>query len=392
MMKKINIKELYTLPTIKNTRIHYFNYATTTFMPESVMDQWRTINEQCGVFIGRGDDRLSKKAVSILEKSEETFYEFFNISHNYDFLYFKNVTEAINILACSMEDIIKPLDMIVVSPYEHHSNYLPWKRLSINTGAVFAEIPITPDNGIDYEFLAKYKNRIKVLSVSAISNTFGFEINLELICKLISKDTILLVDESQVSGHKRIASLDRINVHFLSSHKMYGPKNIALAAVNTTLIEALKPVILGGGMVDSVGYKDVWLAGRNKFMSGTMDLALISSWAKACDFISQISYERIHEKEDYDSEVIKKALISKGFNTIKHRSCTNSIISFTIDGIHAHDFSEYLSQKNVIIRSGNMCSQNTIRKLQLNAINRISLGISVSQNDIDVLCELIERL
>ena len=373
-MFKINTNDFKSnIPILKNNNIHYFDYAATTFMPLQVMHKWFEMNSNIGVFIGRGNSKLTKKAESELCNSEQIFYDFFNLSNNYSFIYTKNVTESINIIALSLDKYLKLSDIILVGPYEHHSNYLPWKYLARRTGALFCEMPVDMFGNPDYSFIEKNKNRIKIISISHISNS-------------LDDSTLFFVDQSQVSAHMPIVNDDKITAHFLSSHKMYGPKNIAAMAVNNELIEKLSPVFLGGGMVETVGFNDTWLPGRKKFFAGTIDIGLISAWSEACKFISSISYPQIQKINDKNSkkvlEILKKYNLSR---IIDGKNCSKHIISFVHSNLHAHDISNFLSDQNVIIRSGNLCSQNALRKINMHAINRISIGIGTDSQDLKAL-------
>ena len=377
-------------PTLYDTDVHYFDYAATTFMPQCVMQAWQDINTACGVFIGRGSGILARRADEILHHAEAVFSAFFDLSEDYQYLYAKNVTEAINIIALGLEQQLEPLDIIAVGCYEHHSNYLPWKRLAEKTGALFCEIPVDSGGNPDYGFIARYRDRIKILSVSAVSNSFGYETDLDRICAEIGTDTMLFVDQSQVSAHRPINNSPQIGAHFLSSHKMYGPKNIALAAVRKDLLAKLEPVILGGGMVESVGFSSAWLPGREKFMAGTMDIGLIGAWAEACRFVEAVGYRAIADRDRILSCQIRERLRELRYERVAMGDrCVDYIISFSHPSIHAHDVNELLSARNVLIRSGNLCSQNALRKLGNNAINRISLGLGITDKDIKLLCNAL---
>lgn len=387
------IKKGNEIPTILKNQISYFDSSATTFMPQRVIDKWIDVNTNSGVSIGRGNNILSLKAAHELEKAEEIFTNFFNFNNNYDYVYTKNVTESINLLSLSLENKIKIFDIILVGPYEHHSNYLPWKRLSEKTGAIFLEIPLRENGELDYEYIKKYKDRIKVIAISTVSNTNGYYIDVNNICNIINNDTLLFVDQSQVTAHMEIIQNEKISAHFISSHKMHGPKNISLMSIKKDLINELEPVILGGGMVESVGYNTKWHNNRMKFFSGTVDISLIAAFAEACMFIKEYSYDNIKLNDDKHSKIIKKALKENGYTIINEDNfCVNYIISFTHSKIHAHDINEFLSQNNIIIRSGNICSHNSIRKLNINAINRISLGIGLEEQNIEKLCSKLGEL
>jgi cysteine desulfurase/selenocysteine lyase len=362
-------------------------------MPSHVMAKWCEINSNSGVFIGRGNNALSIKAEEELRSAENFFHYFFDFDDEYNFIYSKNVTEAINVLAISLIGQIRELDIILVGPYEHHSNYLPWKYLAKKTGALFCEIPIDVNGNPDYSYISRNKERIKVLTLSAVSNAFGYCIDVEKVCDLIGENTMLFIDQSQVTAHKKIVVNKEISAHFLSSHKMYGPKNIALTAIRKDLITKLNPIILGGGMVETVGFNDSWVEGRRKFFAGTMDIGLIGAWAESCRFIDNISYELIQQKEKYHAGLIRDILHKCGFDEICiDNNCVEYIISFRHNKIHAHDVNEFLSKNNVIIRSGNLCTQNSLRRIGVNAINRVSLGIGLREVDIEILNKKMEEL
>lgn len=380
-------------PTIIKNNIHYFDYGATSFMPQDVMDKWREMNSEIGVFVGRGSNILTKKAEKELNNDEKYFNKFFNINEEYQNIYTKNVTEAINIVALALENLIDVMDMIVVGPFEHHSNYLIWKEIAKRRKALFCEMPVDKQGKIDYSFIDRYKKRIKVISLSAVSNSFGYKIDVNKVADKIDEKTILLVDESQVVAHMQIVTNSKISGYFIPSHKMYGPKNIAMACVKKDLINKMNPVILGGGMVEVVGFKTEWLENNKKFYAGTMDISLISAWVEACKFIEKISYKEIEKRNDKYSKIIKETLKKNGYKIIEAKdNCVNYIISFIHPNIHAHDINEYLSSKNIIIRSGNLCSQNALRKIGSNALNRITLGIGISDDDVECLCDELRRI
>ncbi len=387
-MKSLN---RLTVTLDKNNKLHYFDYAATTFMSKEVMDKWIEVNSLSGVSLGRGNSILTKKASSYFDESNKRILDFFNLSKNYYNIYAKNVTEAINLIALGLDNYLKPLDIIVVGPFEHHSNYLPWKYLAKRTGALFFEIPLDKKGNVDYDYLNRYKDRIKIVSVSSVSNSFGFKLDINKICKRINDNTLLLVDESQIVAHEKINTNKRVGIHFLPSHKMYGPKGIAASAVRKDLINIINPSILGGGMVDNVSYEDTWLDNERKFMSGTFDVSLVSAWAEACSFLNKNDYLNQNKTNEYYKKIIK-TLKDNNYIIISNKDCAKYIISFIHPSIHAHDINEYLSEKNIIIRSGNLCSQNAIRKIETNAINRISLGIDTTDEDVEALCEELRRL
>lgn len=370
-------------PLLTNNDIAYFDYAATTPMCKRAIEKWTEYQKEVGISIGRGNNSLSEKANEILYSSEKSIKNILKVSDEYELFYAKNVTEAINIIAYSIENQIKEMDIILVGSYEHHSNYLPWKYLAKRKGALFVELPTDKQGNIDYTYILRYRERIKVIAVSSVSNAFGYVCDVEQICNLISNDTMLFVDDSQLCAHNYINHNIEITAHFIPSHKVYGPKNIAIVAIKKDMLEKFQPVILGGGMVESVGYEDTWLYGRNKFMAGTIDVGSIYGMAEAYKFIQEISYETIEIMDRENGACILNMLDQYGFNVIDfQKNNASNVIAFYDEKMHAHDMNEVFIQKGVIVRTGNMCSQTALRKLEINSITRISLGLGIENNDI----------
>lgn len=133
-----------------NPEIAYFDYATTTFMPEQVINACLQYVNTIGVSVDRGSTYLHQQAKDVYNKAVDNITNFFigtDAVAKYRMIFGKNTTELINIISYSIEDQIQPLDFIVVGPYEHHSNYLPWKHLAERKGALFVELPVNLEGG-----------------------------------------------------------------------------------------------------------------------------------------------------------------------------------------------------------------------------------------------------
>ena len=68
------------------------------------------------------------------------------------------------------------------------------------------------------------------------------------------------------------------------------------------------------------------------------------------------------------------------------------MVSFVSKEIHAHDIEYMLAKKNIIIRSGNLCAQPSVRKFGELAVNRISFGLGVSENALNQLCAALKEI
>ena len=91
---------------------------------------------------------------------------------------------------------------------------------------------------------------------------------------------------------------------------------------------------------------------------------------------------------EYGLEKLRK---NNSINIIGNPIDRASIISFTIKGIHPHDIVTILDDDGVAIRAGHHCCQILHDKLGINATARASIGVYNTKEDIDVLCEAINK-
>lgn len=236
----------------RNPELVYLDYAATTFMPDRVMEAWNEYQSNVGVSIGRGNHPLSIKAAEIFDSSGRTILDYFNAGDSYDISYTKNATESANLLADAFGSCLGAGDIVLMSPYEHHSNILPWKRAADERGACIVMFPVREDGSLQYDFAYKLDlKRVKAVSVTMVSNVTSYLTDMERI-KQIAEDSgaYVIWDISQAAGHMPIDCEGLgADAYFMSAHKMYGPKNIGGVLIRKERLEELPPFLLGGGMV-----------------------------------------------------------------------------------------------------------------------------------------------
>lgn len=379
-------------PLLSKSNVHYFDYAATSPIPDVVIAEWVRYQSEVGVFVGKGGGVLSRSAERKFFEAENTLRDFFSAGHDDYLIYGKNVTELINILALSLRSHIRPMDVIMVGPYEHHSNHLPWKYLAKERNAIFLELPIGKDGEPDYGYIASIPGELRIFSFSAISNANGFHFDIDKALEYLPKDCLIFEDDSQLVAHQRLCRRDRVMCRLVPSHKMYGPKNIAGALIRPELFCMLEPVLLGGGMVDYSGFRDTWKQGASSFLAGTYDIGLIAAWAAACNFMTDISFPHIEKWENYIGNKIENFLNgNSGFHNLAFAG-DGALFSFVHERIHAHDIAHFLSERGIIVRAGHLCATGTMRKSDVHAITRISIGMGVDDNDVDTLLQAMEEL
>ncbi len=384
-----------------NPELAYLDYAATTFMPDEVISIRNDYDENIGASLNRGIGPLAKKAEKIFSNSTEYIKYFWNATDDYELVYTKNATESINLLATSLETRIGIGDIILLSEYEHHSNLLPWQRVAALRKACVVLLPITADGELDYSLLDILpKERIKIISLSLVSNVTGYKINIQKIREFTRNTNIIwILDVSQAVGHIHL-DFDKISAdaYCMSAHKMYGPKNIGGCFIKKQTIELLEPYMLGGGMVwNMLGGHPEWRPGAAKFEAGTFDVSLVQAWSAACAYISEIGFQSVVTWENllYDKFLFSFRNDDR-IEILPSGPEKKNICSFEIKGKHPHDIAALLSSKTIELRTGHMCSQSALNALNKCSVCRISWGIGTEEADIDklilvlhsIICEL----
>jgi selenocysteine lyase/cysteine desulfurase len=71
---------------------------------------------------------------------------------------------------------------------------------------------------------------------------------------------------------------------------------------------------------------------------------------------------------------------------------SNALLSFDYKKIHSHDLEIKLSNRNIILRTGHMCSQTTLRELGKVSLNRVSWGIGVTEQNIESFLKALKEI
>ena len=377
-----------------NENLIYLDYAATTFMPDIVIDSWVNYQQKIGVACNRGDGPLSYKAQEIYDISKKDILSFFGAKNEYELLLGKNATECLNLIVYAIEYMIKPGDIILMGPYEHHSNIIPWAECAKKKGACLVQMPLLENGEIDYAFVNRIDMRkIKVLSISAVSNVNSYNLDMDWFNNIISNiNAFTILDISQAAGHRKM-SFETIgaDAYVMSAHKMYGPKNIGAVIVKKERIDIMQPFLFGGGMVwNSLGANPQWKVGYRKFEAGTFDVSLLGAWATSCQYINIIGMENIEYLDREMYKVARSRMNNELYHIVPGSVENASMISFTVANVHPHDVARIASQNNIEIRTGHMCAQSALNNLGFTSLCRLSWGIGSNSEDLIHFFDILE--
>lgn len=375
----------------------YLDSAATTLKPQSVIDAVTEYYERYPANVGRGLYPITEEASERFEEARAKVAAFIGAGPD-EIVFVRNATEGVNLLASSLGTFLELGDTVVVTEMEHHSNFLPWKRIADEKGAGFRTIPIGADGEIDPASLETViDENTAIVSFSAISNVLGTKVPVaDIIRKIksVSPDIAVVVDASQTVGHSRVdvAAWGADFVVF-SGHKMFGPTGVGVLWGRRELLESLPPYQLGGGMVaDACAVEPLWKNTPHRFEAGTPDIAAVIGLGAAVDFIQEIGIGNI---EEHEAKLIRYSMekLTETFGdeiTIfgaKDPERHAGLISFTLEGIHPHDLAQILGERGICIRAGEHCASPIHRKLGLSSTARASFSIYNNEKDIDTLIE-----
>ena len=386
-------------PILKNRNISYLDSGATSQKPQCVIDAIKEYYEHNNANPHRGAYSLSIAATTQYENARDEIAKFINAPHREEIIFSKNATESLNLIAYSYGlDNLKEGDEVVISIMEHHSNLVPWQKITSKTGAKLNYMYINDNFEIpDEEIQNKITNKTKIVGITHVSNVLGTINDVEKIIKRAHEvGAIVVVDGSQSIPHMKI-DVQKLGCDFFvfSGHKMLAPLGIGVLYGRKEILNKMTPFLMGGDMIEYVHEQNTTFAPLpNKFEAGTQNVEGVIGLKAAIDYISKIGYDNISK--------IEKELLSYAYDRLKSLDylelyMTNNVenhsgvISFNIKGVHPHDVASILDTENVAVRSGNHCAQPLMRFLGIDSTCRASFNFYNTKEDVDNLVKGIEK-
>ncbi|OUV61295.1 MAG: cysteine desulfurase [Candidatus Pelagibacter sp. TMED128] len=394
-----NIKSEFPIfkQKINGKPLVYLDSANSSQKPQVVINRLSNFYETEFSNVGRSVHSLAVKATNRFEDSRDKVKNYLNAKHREEIIFTKGATESINLVASSFgEKFIEEGDEILTTELEHHSNYVPWHFLRKKKGAIIKFAPVNDRGEVEIDEIRKLINsKTKIIAITHISNVTGTIMPVEKIVELAKEKKIpVLIDGTQGAPHLSL-DVQKLDCDFyaISCHKMYGPNGLGILYAKKKWLEELPPYQGGGGMISEVQKDKVTFASfPTKFEAGTMQTPEVVAFSEAIKFIEDLGIKNIQNHEDqileYGIEKLKKNNSVKIIGDPKERV---SVMSFTIKGIHPHDIATILDEDGVAIRAGHHCCQILHDKLGIPATARASIGVYNSKEDIDILCNAIDK-
>ena len=386
-------------PILENKKIVYLDSGATTQKPVQVIKAIEEFYEKYNANPHRGAYSLSIEATEEYENTRTKIAKFINAKHREEIIFSKNATESLNLIAYSygMEKLKKD-DEVVISIMEHHSNLVPWQKVTKTTGSKLNYMYINDEFELsDEEIEGKITDNTKIVGITHVSNVLGTINNIKKIIKYAhKKGAIVIVDASQSIPHMKIDVQD-LDCDFLvfSGHKMLAPLGIGVLYGKREILNKMTPFLMGGDMIEYVHEQETTYAPLpNKFEAGTQNVEGVIGLGAAIDYIENIGYDKIHEIEKEIVEYAREELSKLDYLDLyltPNKENHSAVISFNIKGVHPHDVASILDSVGVCVRSGNHCAQPLMRSLGIDSTCRASFYIYNTKDDVDKLIQALDK-
>ena len=393
----MNFKDEF--PILQERKISYLDSGATTQKPQCVINAIDSYYKECNANPHRGAYSLSIEATEKYESTREKIAKFINAKNREEIIFSKNATESLNLIAYSYGlDNLKKDDEVVISIMEHHSNLVPWQKITKQTGSKLNYMYINENYEItDEEIESKITDKTKIVGITHVSNVLGTINNVKKIIKYAhKKGAVVIVDASQSIPHMKIDVQD-LDADFLvfSGHKMLAPLGIGVLYGKREILNKMTPFLMGGDMIEYVYEQETTFAPLpNKFEAGTQNVEGVIGLGAAIDYIENLGYDKIQEIEHEVISYARQELSKLDYLTLyttPNKENHSSVISFNIKGVHPHDVASILDSEGVCVRSGNHCAQPLMRFFGIDSTCRASFYIYNTKDDVDKLVKALDK-
>lgn len=353
--------------------------------------------------------------------SKKKVAEFLWVSDFKEIIYTYNSNYALNIISQTLRlnKILQKWDKVLVSIVEHHSNIVPWLILKEEIWIEIEYIKVTNNFDLDLDdFQNKLDEKVKVVSLTHVSNVTGQIFDLEKVWEIIEEFKVkslklkagrenlwennsqffFIVDASQSFPHFKV-DVKKLKCDFLffTAHKVMADSWLWVFWWKKEILENLKPIFSWGWAINEVkecAFKSWSLPFR--FEPWTPNVSGAFTLLKSLEYIENIWwYEKV---EEIENELVKYALEQfakrPNIKLIWSQNPENRVwvFSFYIEWIHALDIADEMAENNICIRAWQHCTEPFMDYLWIKASARMSLYIYNDKNDIDKFFNVLDKL
>ncbi len=374
----------------------YLDNAASAQKPVAVTNAMKECFEHSYANVHRGLHTMANETTEKFEAARDVVAKFLGAAEVNEIIFTKGATEALNLVAYGLMGEIGEGDEIIITKMEHHSNIVPWHFLRERLGVVIKWVPVLANGTLDLDaYKSLFTKRTRLVSVVHMSNVLGTINPVKDMGKIAHEhDCIFVVDGTQAAVHFPVDVLDvDADFYAMTGHKLYGPTGVGALYGKREWLEKLRPFQGGGEMIedvfeDHITYADI----PHKFEAGTPPIIEAIGLGKAINWIS--SFDRA-EVEAHEMMLYNHALDGlrevNAFRLIGDAPHKGAVLSFTLEGAHAHDIAQILDRYGIAIRAGQHCTQPLMESFGVHSTARASFGIYNTIDEVDRLIAAVKK-
>ena len=370
----------------------FLDNAASCQKPKVVLEAMDKLYRTSYANVHRGVYSISEAATNMYEESRVMVAKFINAKTEAEVIFTRNATEALNVAAFSVAELLQPGDEVLLTQLEHHASLVPWQMAAKKHQLKLNFIPVNSEGRLELENIDKIITpRTKVLAITAMSNVTGTVTELDvLIPKAKAAGAIVIIDAAQAVQHLPL-DVQALGCDLLafSGHKIFGPSGVGVLWGKLDLLQKLEPFEYGGSMISEVSYATASFAEPPaKFEAGTPPIAEVIGLGAAIKFVQEIGSKAILVYENdltaYGLEQLKKV---PGLRLIGPTDAVlrGPVFSFVVEGVHPHDIASILDGVGVAVRAGHHCAMPLHKRFGIPATTRASFTIYNSEEDVGAL-------
>jgi cysteine desulfurase/selenocysteine lyase len=385
--------------TVHGKKLVFLDSAASAQKPRAVIDAMLHTMESQYANVHRGLHWMSERTSDAYEAVRDKTAAFLNAASREEIIFTRNATESINLIAYTYgRTTLQPGDAVVISEMEHHANIVPWQMLRDERGIELRVAKITDSGEIDFASLEEKfaDGRVRLLAITHMSNVLGTYTPVERLAKFAhDRGAKILLDGSQAVVHRAV-DVRAIDADFyvFSGHKLYGPSGIGVLYAKREILDTMPPFMGGGDMIASVSFeKSTWAKPPHRFEAGTPAIIETIGLGAAIDYVEAIGFPAIaaHERALTDHALATLSNID-GLRILGSAQDRGGVISFTMEGAHAHDIATLLDRQGIAVRAGHHCAEPLMGRLGVTSTARASFAVYTEMEEIDALAAGLIRV
>lgn len=380
-------------PLLSHQGLIYLDSAATTLKPLGVIETQMEFYRDAYATVNRSLYPRAQKATKDYLSARTLIAKKISSSDTKGIIFTRGATDGLNQAAHFLTQLVPRGAEVLISPLEHHANYLPFKALEKKGLLKVVDLPILSDGQVDWECLEKMDtSRVKALSIAHVSNVTGVEQDLKRLGGLCQNQNWIFIVDAAQSIATKVIDVEWMQIDFMafSAHKMYGPTGVGALYIAPRFLDLLEPLTFGGDMIAAFDDEMVYQSAPFKFEAGTPPIGEIIGWKAALEWLEK---EEVVLATDQMGDIQKRySGCLSGIPNVEliHAKDATSMVTLVLKKGHPMDMALLLGQKGIEIRSGSLCALPALKYYRANAFFRISLGVYNTMDEVDLFMEQFE--